>query len=41
MSVAARTSRSHLTLHLPRNWHREAEWMNLFAADCGPPATAA
>ena len=42
--VAARTARhgrGHLTVHLPEGWHREHEWMNLFDAACGPPATAA
>ena len=44
IDVAARTARhgrGHLTLHLPEGWHREHEWMNLFEAACGPPATAA
>jgi hypothetical protein len=44
IDVAARTARSGrgcLTLHLPQAWHRETEWMNLFAAACGPPADAA
>jgi hypothetical protein len=44
IDVAARTARhgrGHLTLHLPEGWHREQEWMNLFEAACGPPATAA
>jgi hypothetical protein len=44
INVAARTARrghGHLTLHLPEGWHREHEWMNLFEAACGPPATAA
>ena len=44
INVAARTARhgrGHLTLHLPRSWHREHEWMNLFEAACGPPAAAA
>jgi hypothetical protein len=43
INVAARTARSgrgHITLHLPEGWHREHEWMTLFAA-CGPPAAAA
>ena len=42
--VAARTARhgrGHLTLHLPAGWHRDHEWMTLFAAACGPPAAAA
>ena len=38
---AARHGRGHITLHLPRGWHRQAEWLNLFQACCGPPATAA
>jgi hypothetical protein len=41
ISVAARTGRGCLTLHLPLDWHRETEWMSLFQADCGPPARAA
>ena len=44
ITVAARTARSgrgRLTLHLPAGWHRQAEWENLFAAACGPPARAA
>jgi Transposase DDE domain group 1 len=44
IDVAARTARhghGHITLHLPDGWHREQEWMNLFAAACGPPAAAA
>jgi hypothetical protein len=44
ISVAARAARSgrgHITLHLPEGWHREHEWMTLFAAACGPPAPAA
>jgi hypothetical protein len=44
IAVAARTARhgrSHITLHLPQGWHREHEWLNLFAAACGPPAAAA
>ena len=44
IAVAARTARhgrGHLTLHLPEGWHREHEWMNLFAAACGPPAATA
>jgi hypothetical protein len=42
--VAARTARhgrGHLTMHLPQGWHRQAEWMNLLQAACGPPAAAA
>ena len=38
---AARRGRGHLTLHLPQDWHRQAEWLNLFEAACGPPARAA
>jgi len=44
IDVAARTARhgrGHLTMHLPEEWHREHEWMNLFEAACGPPAAAA
>ena len=44
IAVAARTARhgrGHLTLHLPDGWHREHEWLSLFAAACGPPAAAA
>jgi hypothetical protein len=44
IDVAARTARhgrGHITLHLPAGWHREHEWMTLFTAACGPPATAA
>jgi hypothetical protein len=44
IDVAARTARhgrGHITLHLPEAWHREHEWLTLFAAACGPPATAA
>ena len=39
INVAARTARSgrgHITLHLPEGWHREHEWLTLFAA-CGRP----
>jgi Transposase DDE domain group 1 len=44
ISVAARIARhgrGHITLHLPEGWHRQAGWMNLFEAACGPPAAAA
>jgi hypothetical protein len=44
IDVAARTARhgrGHITLHLPEGWHREQDWMSLFEAACGPPATAA
>jgi len=44
IDVAARTARQgrgHITLHLPAGWHREHEWMTLFAATCGPPLAAA
>jgi len=44
IAVAARTARhgrGHLTLHLPKGWHCEQEWLNLLAAACGPPAAAA
>ncbi len=37
----ARHGRGHITLHLPEEWHREAEWMSLFEAATGPPAHAA
>ena len=43
INVAARTARSgrgHITLHLPEGWHREHQWLTLFAA-CGPPAPTA
>jgi hypothetical protein len=33
----ARHGRGHITVHLPEGWHRQAEWMNLFQAACGPP----
>jgi len=44
IDVAARTARhgrGHITVHLPEGWHREAEWMNLFEAACGPPPAQA
>jgi hypothetical protein len=44
IDVAARTARhgrGEITLHLPEAWHREQEWMNLFEAATGAPATAA
>jgi Transposase DDE domain group 1 len=44
IAVAARTARhgrGHLTLHLPEGWHRQHEWLSLWDAACGPPATAA
>ena len=44
IDVAGRTVRhghGHLTLHLPEGWHREHEWINLFAATCGTPAAPA
>jgi hypothetical protein len=44
IAVAARTARhgrGHLMLHLPEGWHRRQEWLNLFEAACGPPATTA
>ena len=31
----ARHGRGEITLHLPRDWHRETEWMNLFETACG------
>ena len=44
IDVAARTARhgrGEITLHLPEAWHRQAEWMNLFEAACGPPPARA
>jgi hypothetical protein len=44
IDVAARTARhgrGQLTLHLPRQWHHEAAWMDLFRAGCGPPRARA
>jgi Transposase DDE domain group 1 len=44
IDVAARTARhgrGEITLHLPGEWHRQTEWMNLFEAATGPPAQAA
>jgi Transposase DDE domain group 1 len=44
IDVAARTARRGrgcLTLHLPKAWHREAEWLSLFEAACGPPRARA
>ncbi len=38
---AARRGRGHITVHLPQDWHREQEWLNLFEAACGPPRQAA
>jgi hypothetical protein len=43
IDVAARTARhghGEITLHLPEEWHRQTEWMNLFEATTGPPAQA-
>jgi hypothetical protein len=37
----ARRGRGEITLHLPEEWHREQEWMNLSQAAIGPPAQAA
>jgi len=37
----ARHGRGHITMHLPDGWHREQEWMNLFEAATGPPASTA
>ena len=40
INVAARTARSgrgHITLHLPEGWHREHEWLTLFAPPAGRP----
>jgi hypothetical protein len=44
INLAARTARrgrGEITLHLPDDWHRETEWMNLFETACGPPGQAA
>jgi Transposase DDE domain group 1 len=44
VAVPARTARhgrGRITLHLPQGWHRAREWLSLFEAACGPPATAA
>src|SRR6266487_6324240 len=44
IDVAARTARhgrGEIILHLPGEWHRQTEWMNLFEAATGPPAQAA
>jgi Transposase DDE domain group 1 len=44
IDVAARTARhgrGQITLHLPEGWHREHEWLNLFAAARYPPPAAA
>ena len=44
IDIAARTARhghGHITVHLPKEWHREHQWMTLFDAACGPPSTAA
>jgi hypothetical protein len=38
---AARRGRGYLILHLPENWHREAEWRSLFEAACGLPRARA
>jgi len=37
----ARRGRGQITLHLPEEWHRERDWMNLFEAATGPPAQTA
>ena len=37
----ARHGRGQITVHLPEDWHRQTEWMNLFETACGPPALAA
>ena len=37
----ARHGRGRIALRLPRGWHRQAEWLSLWEAACGPPATAA
>ena len=44
IGVAARTARhgrGHITLHLPAAGTATQEWLNLFEAACGPPASAA
>ena len=44
VAVPARTARhgrGRITLHLPQGWHRQHEWLSLWHAACGPPATAA
>ena len=44
IDVAARLTRrgrDEITLHLPEEWHREHDWMNLFEAATGPPAQTA
>jgi hypothetical protein len=44
INVAARTARhgrGEIVLHLPRSWHRQTEWLNLFEAACGPPTAPA
>jgi DNA-binding CsgD family transcriptional regulator len=44
IDVAARTARhgrGHITLHLPQDWHRQTQWMNLFEATCRPPPAPA
>jgi hypothetical protein len=38
---SSRSGRGYLTLHLPLAWHRQAEWLSLFQAGCGPPGQAA
>ena len=40
INVAARTARhgsGEITLHLPKGWHREQDWMTLFEAASRPP----
>jgi hypothetical protein len=44
IEVAARTARhgrGRLALHLPEGWHRQAGWLSLFQAGCGPPPALA
>jgi hypothetical protein len=44
IDVAARIAQhghGHVTLHLPEDWHREHEWLTLFAAAGGPSPAAA
>jgi hypothetical protein len=37
----ARHGRGHIIVRLPGGWHRQAAWMNLLDAACGPPAAPA
>jgi hypothetical protein len=38
---AGRCGRGNLILHLLWYWHRQAEWLSLFEAACGPPGPGA